>query len=251
MGHPSRNFGLVASAVLCGAFPAVGCSESDSTRRDGGSVTATADVRTETTAAVCPNGASPTDADFLGCPVTIPEGGSCCPVPGTACFYPGDNDTYRNLALCIDDPNHPPYWQQTLVVDRDVCDPATALIPLGATGAPACAERQNKPCAACNCAPADSVCAKRCGTSSGITTPQDELNLDLSQLTDSCGGLPNESSIQVIFVNGCATAVAASLPGPPGTFDDLIACIKQSLDRVHFECADSLECGGTGRSTLF
>ncbi len=252
MAHRSRNLSLVASVVLCGSFPTVGCTESDSTGRDGGADSSSTDMRADITPGVCSTRATPTDADLVGCSITMPEAGSCCPVPGTACYYPGDNDTYRKLALCIDDSNHPPFWQQTFVVDRDVCNLPTAAIALGSTGAPTCAERETKPCAACNCAPSDSVCAMRCGASSSITTPQEELDLvDLSELVDSCGGLPNESSIQVTFANGCATALAASMPGPPGTLDVLLECIEQSLDRVHFECADSLECGGTGRSTLF
>lgn len=250
MEHRWRNLGLVASVGLCSLLPTVGCSGSTSTRRDGAADGSSRDMGADVTPGVCSIRATPTDADLAGCPLTMPAAGSCCPMVGTACYYPGDNDTYRDLALCIDDSNHPPFWQQTLVVDHVACNLPTDAIPLGSAGAPACAARETKLCTACNCAPSDAVCAKRCGGSSGITTPQWELDVDLSELADSCGGLPNESGFQVAFANGCATALAAWMPGPPGTFDGLLQCIEQALDRLHFECADGLACGAISRSTL-
>ncbi len=220
--------------------------------RDGGTIgdASLVDVRrVDSDQTLCPNGAAPTDADLPDCPPTIPEAGSCCPVVGMVCFYPGSNETYRDVARCFDDSLHAPYWQQTVALDRLLCDRKTDALELGA-GALACEERGTKECNACNCAPSDSVCAMRCGSSSGLVTPQEQLNGDLDDLIRSCGGLPNESTIQVIFTDGCATALAASLPGPPGTYDALRECIEQALDEVHFECADSLECAEVVYSTL-
>lgn len=241
---------LLASAWLLWT----GCSSSGSAKVDGGRHDADRSVVYDGSVALarCPNGATPGDADAVACPQVMPEAGSCCAVHGLACFYPGDDTTYRRLAVCVDDSNHPLFWMQTLVIDRVLCAAMVSPIQLGSTGAPACAARETIPCHACNCAPGDSICVARCGHPSGTRTPQMELAEELDSLiVQTCGELPNESSVQVRFANGCATALDAQMPGPPGTFATLVSCIGEALDRVHFECADSLECAGTGRSTLY
>jgi hypothetical protein len=136
------------------------------------------------------------------------------------------------------------------VLDRETCHASTNAIVLGGAAAPACAERETKPCDACNCPPSDSICASRCGTSSGVLTPQMQLTSDFAELIHGCGDLPEQCFLEVDFAAGCATSLIASLPGPTGTYDSLLECIERALDSLHFECADSLECAIVSHSTL-
>jgi hypothetical protein len=129
-----RNLGLAASVGLCSLIPTVGCDGTTTIRRNGDAGSSSMDMVADLTLGVCAIRATPTDADLAGCPLTMPKAGSCCPVVCTACYYPGDSDTFRDLALCIDDSSHPPFWQQTLVIDREVCELPTDAITLGSAG---------------------------------------------------------------------------------------------------------------------
>jgi hypothetical protein len=240
MRHSSLS--LSGSLALSVSFLAMNCTHPHSIG-DGGNADAASVY------GVCPKGSAPPSTG-PGCPASMPEAGSCCAVAGTACLYPASDDTVRDLALCIDDSVHAPFWQQTFVLDRESCASTTNAIALGSAPAPACAERKTQPCLACNCPPSDSLCLARCSIPSGLTTPQMQLNGDFADLVQSCGDLPSECSLQVNFTNGCATSLLAGMPGPPGGYDVLLGCIERALDSVHFECADSLECAVVSLSTL-
>ena len=75
------------------------------------------------------------------------------------------------------------------------------------------------------------------------------LQSQFSTLIDGCGGLPDESSLEVEFQGGCATRLSASISGPPD-HADLLGCVGKALDALHFACADDLDCASVKRSTL-
>ncbi|AKU94984.1 hypothetical protein AKJ09_01648 [Labilithrix luteola] len=148
-----------------------------------------------------------------------------------ACFYPGD-ETYRKLARCIDDPQYGPYWQATYALDRLECGLSGNIVKVIELGADAlaCSERETKPC-----------------DPQGLVTPQELLNDQFNKLVQKCGGLPNETSLEVRFTDGCATELRER-----GIDDDAarLSCIQQALDAVHFACADGLDCAAMEVSTL-
>jgi hypothetical protein len=220
---------LLACAVACGSSGGGASSPGAAGEgASGGGAGATGGAGTE----LCPDGTAPTGTEPTQCPELMPTGGTCCSEPGMACFYPGDDDSYRKLGLCFDDPQHPPYWQETLVLDRMLCQEASDAIEIG-SDALACSERETVPC-----------------DPQGIVTPQELLDGQFDDLVVQCGGLPNESSLEVEFTDGCATGLVASISGPVDDSAPLRSCIEQALDKVHFACADGLDCAGTGRSTL-
>jgi hypothetical protein len=135
------------------------------------------------------------------------------------------------VALCDGDDVHAPYWGQTAVLDRLVCTFGGAVSSLG-VGAGACSERKVEPC----------------GTHD-LLTPQTLLQSQFSTIVDGCGGLPEESSLQAEFQGGCATRLSASLSGAADQAD-LLTCVGNALDALHFDCADGLDCASVERSTL-
>jgi hypothetical protein len=134
-------------------------------------------------------------------------------------------------ASCIDDSVHPPYWGQTAVLDRLLCTFSGIVSPLG-VGAVACSERKVEPCGAHD-----------------LSTPQMLLQSQFSTIVDGCGGLPDESTLQVEFQGGCATRLSASLSGATDQAD-LLSCVGKALDALQFACADDLDCASVKRSTL-
>ena len=180
---------------------------------------------------LCPDGNEPGDDLAMDCPETMPEAGSCCGKAGLSCVYPGD-ETYHDLALCIDDEQHALFWQRTFAVDRLTCKLDSRLSELGA-GAEACDTRVVEPC-----------------EPEGLTTPQELLNGQLDAIAQACGEIPNESNLEVSFEGGCATQLSESLSGPPGSSDDVLDCIREALDVHHFACAEELDCARIERSTL-
>lgn len=244
--------------LLGGSCLLLACSSAVSDKADAGDADAgaggDAGAGADGAQTVCPNGASPSDADLASCPPELPAPSSCCTAPGLICFYPGQDNTYRQVGHCLSDSGGPTFWQQTLVIDREVCRPQAYTMALGNANAPVCGQRQRVPCTACDCAPDDSLCAARCGGSSGLETPQEELDRDLVSLIQTCGQQPSESTFEVTFASGCATSLAVTMPGPLGSYnlyDSLITCIQQQLDQVHFDCADSLDCAVSTNSTLY
>ena len=180
----------------------------------------------------CPNGDLPDPMLALGCPASIPDAGSCCAQVGLSCPYPGDTAGHP-LALCIDDSVHAPYWGQTAVLDRLVCNLTGVLSPLGVgVGVAACSRRKVEPCGARD-----------------PSTPQTLLQSQFSTVVDTCGGLPDESTLEVEFQGGCGTRLSASISGL-GDHADLLGCVGKALDALHFACADDLDCASVVRSTL-
>jgi hypothetical protein len=135
------------------------------------------------------------------------------------------------VALCVDDSVHASYWGQTAVLDRLVCTFSGTVSPLG-VGAGACSERKVEPCGA-----HDPI------------TPQTLLQSQFFAIVDGCGGLPDESILQVEFRGGCATRLSASVPGA-ADHADMLSCVGKALDALHFACADDLDCASVERSTL-
>jgi hypothetical protein len=134
-------------------------------------------------------------------------------------------------ALCVDDSVHALYWGQTAVLDRLVCTFSGTVSTLG-MGAGACSQRKTEPCA-----------------THDLLTPQTLLQSQFFTIVDGCGGLPDESSLQVELRGGCATRLSASLSGPTD-HADMLSCVGKALDALHFACADDLDCASVERSTL-
>jgi hypothetical protein len=135
------------------------------------------------------------------------------------------------VAVCVDDSVHAPSWGRTTVLDRLVCTFSGTVSILGMGGG-ACSERKVEPCGA-----HDPI------------TPQTLLQSQFSAIVDGCGGLPDESSLQVEFRGGCATRLSASLPGA-ADYAVMLSCVGKALDALHFACADDLDCASVERSTL-
>ncbi len=223
MGKPKN-----CRVVGCWALLALGCTSYERAVPADGSADGS-----------CLNASPPPATYPSGCPPTLPEPGSCCASIGAACYYATGSDTRRSVAICTDDS----VWLLTSTLDRHTCKSATDAIQLGGTAAPLCADRPTVACQACNCPPSDSLCAARCGTTSGGVTPQEQLDSDFADLIRGCGDWPvNGFTFQADFVGGCATSLIAQTVGPAGTYDSLVECIARALDGVHFECADSLDC---------
>ena len=227
-------FAVVTCAAACGGSGGDGASPGEIGLGAASSGAGAAGAATEEgPLELCPDGTLPTGTEPAHCPELMPTGGSCYSQPGMACFYPGDDTSYRKLGLCVDDPQHPPFWQETFVLDRMVCESNGKAVELG-RDAGACSERETVPC-----------------DPQGITSPQELLNAQFDQLVArECGELPNESSLEVEFVDGCASGLVAAISGPTDGSAPLVACIERALDVVHFACADGLDCAATERSTL-
>jgi hypothetical protein len=84
----------------------------------------------------------------------------------------------------------------------------------------------------------------------GLETPQTLLDAELVRVIEQCGGLPEESTVQVDFSDGCATAILAEVSGPPPRDEALVACLWPKLSATRFACAIGLACGIVSLSTL-
>jgi hypothetical protein len=217
--------GALVCLIACGA----NSSKPPSTADAGSEAGSGGDGGAGSTKA-CPNGDLPNPTLALGCPTSIPDAGSCCAQVGQSCPYPGDTVSHP-VALCIDDSVHAPYWGQTDMLDRLVCTFSGMVSPLG-MGAGACSERKVEPCGARD-----------------LLTPQTLLQSQFSAIVDGCGGLTDESSLQVEFRGGCATRLSASLSGA-ADHADMLSCVGKALDALHFACADDLDCARVHHSTL-
>src|SRR5689334_6317656 len=123
--------------VACGHTGRGGTPTQDAT---GGAAGAAAADDVTLQPLVCPDGNEPSDDLATQCPELMPEAGSCCGKVQLSCLYPGADDTYHDLALCIDDEIHAPFWQRTLSVDKVVCTLEGQMSELG-VGAEACDAR--------------------------------------------------------------------------------------------------------------
>jgi hypothetical protein len=98
------------------------------------------------------------------------------------------------------------------------------------------------------------TCAERPETACspiGVESTQDALDQQLDDVIMACGSFPTESAFEAAFTDGCATALTASISGPPSSSKTaLIDCIGQALDSARFACAQGLECARARRSTL-
>jgi hypothetical protein len=176
------------------------------------------------------------------CPTALPAAGSCCSAPGLTCLYPNGDPYATPAAVCIDDSSHPPFWQETLRVDRNRCTPGDASgagpvgVDAGTFGVDAGAACEARPEAPCQ--------------SYGFDTPQVLLDGDLQRLVSECGGLPDESTVQVDFADGCATAILAEVSGPPSHGEAIAACLAPKLAATRFACAVGLSCAIVSQSTV-
>ena len=116
------------------------------------------------------------------------------------------------------------------MVDQLACSGGAPVTPLAA-GEP-CAGRHAEPCPVHD-----------------LLTPQGLLNEQFATIVDGCGGLPDESSLEVEFDAGCATGFSAQLHGATDA-SPLLGCVENALGALHFSCADGLACARVERSTL-
>jgi hypothetical protein len=180
----------------------------------------------------CPNGALPDDTSLgAKCPIAIPAAGSCCGLPGLACPYPNGDDLSTPFSICFEDPQHPPYWQITSRLDKRICSRANeAGILLELDGGSACSDRP-----ASSCAP------------DGVNSAQTLLDGELDAIVTRCGGIPNESLIEVEYSDGCPTKVVPHLSVPTPS---LTTCIIAALSSLRSGCAIGLTCAYVERTTL-
>jgi hypothetical protein len=80
-------------------------------------------------------------------------------------------------------------------------------------------------------------------------TPQDELDRDVERVAAECGQVPDETSIEVLFLYGCATNLELRSRASSDT-SPLIDCLERKLDALLFECAEGLSCGMFTHSTM-
>ena len=227
----SLLWGALTCATACGgnAKPASPSVQSEAGAGGGAGAGSSAGAAGAVSAVACPNGDLPGPALAATCPASLPEPGSCCGRVGLSCSYPGDS-TSHVAAVCIDDSVHALFWGQTAVLDQLACSSNAPVTPLAA-GEP-CTGRQAEPCMVHD-----------------LLTPQGLLNEQFATIVDGCGGLPDESSLEVEFDAGCATELSVQLHGATDA-SPLLGCVENALGVVRFSCADGLACARVERSTL-
>jgi hypothetical protein len=136
-----------------------------------------------------------------------------------------------------------------VMIDARAPDLADAL----ADAVPADAPRFDctKPDAGTQLLSGPTACADRPITAcaSPDASPQ-QLGNQLLQVVEQCGTLPNESTIEVWFDNGCPTDLKADIAGPPDAHDVLRGCVIESLSAARWDCAPNQACAMVVRSTL-
>lgn len=221
------------SSVSATALLALACSQGSSQVASGvGPADAGTDAQVTATLAICPDGTRPMDTVLsTECPLVEPTPGSCCGALGKLCPYAPKDDFGTPFALCVSDPQHPPFWQQTVRIDRIACSHSQdSGIVVDADGGTPCADRQPTPC-----------------SPQGLQSAQSLLIEELDVAVTACGGIPNESSIEVDYRDGCPIKAIADRPPslmPP------VDCLMAKLSSSRSGCALHLECAVVERSTL-
>jgi len=94
-------------------------------------------------------------------------------------------------------------------------------------------------------------CASRPITPCPAALPgQFPLAKQLESVIDQCGGIPDESTIEVWAGGGCVTDWKADISGPFDASADRRDCMRGVLSAARYDCAAAPACASVQRSTL-
>jgi len=163
-------------------------------------------------------------ANPSACPGSVPDPGSACSEPGLLCGYHALENGLV-MATCDEAGAH---WALRSANCGWDCPGAGPHIPIG--GAVACAERD-----VVACAPHPQ------------RSDQEQADRVLRDVAACCVP-PSELELEVVFEDGCATAIAATDRGPLG--DAFTACLASRLRDVRLECMATRGCARVMWSTV-
>jgi hypothetical protein len=185
---------------------------------------------------VCPTPVFDASPD-AACPDTAPRGGTPCVNHQQVCTYAMDGGypgatkthfaascsgtTYTAAGACMS-------WQVSLLVDSISCLGDDAGLLVSGDGGTACADLPLVPCTLPHGPLND--------------TPQTAMDDELQSFVQLCGYLPEYSTLEVAFQNGCATGLALHPIGPAPDWDSFAACYWPLVSGVRWECAEGLSC---------
>jgi hypothetical protein len=75
-----------------------------------------------------------------------------------------------------------------------------------------------------------------------------ELSSQMNRVVDSCGGVRAESTLGIVFSNGCPVRLYGWLSGPGA--NESWECITRALEGTRYACAEEIPCWTYSDSTI-
>ena len=75
-----------------------------------------------------------------------------------------------------------------------------------------------------------------------------QLDEQIGNIVATCQGFRQESSIQIVFSDGCAVQLNGAVSGPNP--EQVMSCLTRALTGTRFACAEHVACWFYARSTL-